>query len=144
MTDVDTQSKLAECQDMIRLLTAKLTEVVAERDRLRAERSDALSVCQELYSDPNAPAALRLKAAGLALQFERPRLEPLPPPMNLVAEPAERLPLAELVRLQRARADALQHLPPGHPEYEKWVWREDYTCPALDSPGQGSDDDTGD
>ena len=75
MTDAEIQSKLAECQDMIRLLTAKLTEVAAERDRLRAEKSDALSVCQEMYNNPDVPPALRLKAAGLALPHETPRLD---------------------------------------------------------------------
>jgi len=106
VTDADTQSKLAECQDMIRLLTAKLTEVAAERDRLRAEKSDALSVCQELYSDPTAPPALRLKAAGLALQFEVPRLLPEKAALELQAEPVEDL--ATLVERQRRRADAMQ------------------------------------
>ena len=105
MTDADVQSKLAECQDMIRLLTAKLTEVAAERDRLRAEKSDALSVCQEVYSDPNASPALRLKAAGLALQFETPKLMPERAPLNLTAEPY--VPLAELVSQRRAHVDAM-------------------------------------
>jgi hypothetical protein len=35
------------------------------------------------------------------------------------------LPLAEVVRLQRARAKALQGLPLGHSEYKKWVWDDD-------------------
>jgi len=105
VTDADIQSKLAECQDMIRLLTAKLTEVVAERDRLRAEKSDALSVCQEVYSDPSAPAALRLKAAGLALQFEVPKLMPERVPINATCE--EYIPLAELITRRRAHCDQI-------------------------------------
>ena len=105
MTDAETQSKLAECQDMIRLLTAKLTEVAAERDRLRAEKSDALSVCQEMYNNPDVPPALRLKAAGLALQFEVPKLMPERAPINATCE--EYIPLAELIAQRRARCDQL-------------------------------------
>jgi hypothetical protein len=70
MTDTDVQSKLAEYEGIVRLLTAKLEELAAENTRLRSEKSDALSVCKEVYSDPAAPAALRLKAAGLALPHE--------------------------------------------------------------------------
>jgi hypothetical protein len=99
------QSKLAEYESIVRLLTAKVEELVAENQRLRSEKSDALSVCKEVYSDPNAPPALRLKAAGLALPHEVPRLESVPPPMDLVAEEIE--PLADVVRRQRARADRM-------------------------------------
>jgi hypothetical protein len=105
MTDTDTQTKLAEYEGLVRMLTSKLEEMAAENTRLRSERSDALSVCKEVYSDPNAPPALRLKAAGLALPHETPRLESVPPPLELVAESIE--PLADVVRRQRARADRM-------------------------------------
>jgi len=99
-------AKLAEYEDMIRALTVKCEELAAENTRLRSEKSDALSVCQEVYSDPNAPAVLRLKAAGLALPHEVPRLEPVPPPLDLVAEPPPE-PLADLIARQRARCDRM-------------------------------------
>ena len=35
------------------------------------------------------------------------------------------IPLAEVVRLQRARAKALEGLPPDHPKYRDWVWDDD-------------------
>jgi len=129
MTDVEK----AEYDDVIRQLMAKCEQLAGENTRLRSERSDALSVCQELYSDPNAPAALRLKAAGLALQFERPRLESVPPPMDLVKEP-DYLPLAEVVRLQRARADkALAE----DPQFE--CWRNRHRLPSAGvSDGNGN------
>jgi hypothetical protein len=101
-----TDAEKAEYEDVIQKLTTALEQVAAENARLRAEKSDALSVCQEVYSDPTAPPALRLKAAGLALQFETPRLQPVPPPLDLVAEPT--IPLADLVTAQRKRADLMQ------------------------------------
>jgi len=53
-----------------------------------------------------------------------PRLLPEKAPLDLAAEPAS-LPLAEKVRLQRARAKALEGLPPDHPKYRDWVWDAD-------------------
>jgi hypothetical protein len=104
-----TDAEKAEYDDVIRQLMQKCEQLAAENTRLRSEKSDALSVCQEVYSDPTAPAALRLKAAGLALQFETPKLMPERAPLELQAEPVE--PLADLVRRQRARADAILALP---------------------------------
>jgi hypothetical protein len=110
MTDTDIQSKLAEYEGMVRLLTAKLEELAAENTRLRSEKSDALSVCKEVYSDPNAAPSLRLKAAGLALPHEVPRFESVPPPLELVAEVVE--PLADVIARQRARIARMDLEPP--------------------------------
>src|SRR5215472_5445874 len=104
-----TDAEKAEYEDVVRQLMQKCEQLAAENTRLRLEKSDALSVCQELYSDPTAPAALRLKAAGLALPHETPRLEPVPPPMTLVAEEYE--PLSVVVERQRARMNRLLALP---------------------------------
>jgi hypothetical protein len=105
MTDTDLQSKLAEYEDVVRLLTAKLEELAAENARLRSSENNAHSVLREVYNDPTASSAVRVKAAGLALPHEVPRLQPVPPPLDLVAEPI--VPLAELVEQQRARMDRL-------------------------------------
>jgi hypothetical protein len=140
MTDADK----AEYEGVIRLLTAKVEELAGENARLRSSENNAHSVLREVYNDPTASPAVRVKATGLALGHESAPLKAQPAPLELTAAKPANLPLAELVRLQRARADALQGLPPGHPEYEKWVWREDYTCPALDSPSQGSNDSSSD
>src|SRR6516162_3144452 len=107
MTDIEK----AEYEDILRRLTAKCEELAAENARLRSEKSDALSVCKEVYSDPNASPSLRLKAAGLALNFERPRIESAPPVIELTAKPIEDL--ATLVNRRRARQNALQGLPAG-------------------------------
>jgi hypothetical protein len=102
-----TDTEKAEYEGIIRLLTTKLEEVAAENTRLRSEKSDALSVCQLIYSDPDAPLAIRIKAAGLALPHETPRLTPVPPPLDLSAEEIVE-PLAVVVERQRARQNALQ------------------------------------
>jgi hypothetical protein len=101
MTDIEK----AEYDDVVRQLMAKCEQLAAENTRLRSEKSDALSVCKEVYSDPNAAPSLRLKAAGLALPHEVPRLESVPAPLDLVAEPIE--PLADVVRRQRARCERM-------------------------------------
>jgi hypothetical protein len=75
-----------------------------------APKSDALSVLREVYNDPAASPAHRIKAAGLALPHEVPRLESVPPPLDLVAEPIE--PIADVVARQRARADRMMLEPP--------------------------------
>src|SRR5215469_4272434 len=104
-----TDTEKAEYEGVIQKLTTALEQLAAENTRLRAEKSDALSVCQELYSDPTAPPALRLKAAGLALQFEVPKLMPERAPVDATCE--EYIPLAELIERQRRRADQLLALP---------------------------------
>jgi hypothetical protein len=132
VTDTNIQSKLAEYEDVVRLLTAKCEELAAENARLRTEKSDALSVCREVYSDPKADPALRLRAAGLALPHEVPRLMPEPKPLELVAEPVE--PLHQLVERQRKRCYELQALPLSV--------REDMIRGVVRRDGNGSGDDT--
>src|SRR5215472_17235736 len=105
MVEEALEAKLKRHEDALVACMAEITKLREENARLRSEKSDALSVCKEVYSDPNAPAALRLKAAGLALPHEVPRLESVPPPLDLVAEPYE--PLAVVVDRQRKRADAM-------------------------------------
>ena len=100
-----TDAERAEYDDVVRQLMQKLEQLAAENTRLRSEKSDALSVCQELYSDPTAPPALRLKAAGLALQFEVPKLIPERAPVDATCE--EYIPLAELITQRRARCDQM-------------------------------------
>jgi hypothetical protein len=85
---------------------AKCEQLAAENARLRSEKSDALSVLREVYNDPTASPAHRIKAAGLALPHEVPRLESVPPPLELVAEVIE--PLADVVARQRARVERME------------------------------------
>ena len=61
---------------------------------------------KEIYLDPDAPQGNRIKAASAALPHESPRLAPVSPPLDLVAEPV--IPLADLVAQRRARQNALE------------------------------------
>jgi hypothetical protein len=101
-----TDTEKAEYDDVIRQLMVKCEQLAAENARLRSSENNAHSVLKEIYSDPTASPAVRVKAAGLALPHETPRLESVPPPLELRAEP-EYEPLADVVRRQRARADRM-------------------------------------
>jgi hypothetical protein len=100
------EAKLRRHEDALVACMAEITKLRAENARLRSSENNAHSVLREIYNDPDAPQGVRVKAAGLALQHETPRLTPVPPPMDLVAEPPE--PLADLIARQRARADRME------------------------------------
>ena len=127
-----TDSERAEYDDVVRQLMAKCEQLASENARLRSEKSDAMSVVKEIYSDPSASPALRLKAAGLALPHEVPRLAPVEAPLELVAEVVE--PLAVVVERQRARARAIQALPLEQ--------RAAMISGVAPGDGNGRDDDT--
>jgi hypothetical protein len=126
------EEKLARYETVLDLQMKEIDRLRAENARLRSG-GDAHTVLKEIYNDPDAPQGNRIKAAQAALNVEKPRLEPVPPPMDLVSE--EIIPLADLVRLQRARADRMMLEPP-------------YRVVSGQKPngngsnGNGSDDDT--
>ena len=94
--------------ELIRQLVQRLRETVDENDRLKAlvtnltEGANAHQTLQSLYRNAELPESLRAKCAIGALPHETPRLEPVPPPLELVAEPVIP-PLAQLVEERRAR-----------------------------------------
>ena len=98
--------------DLIRQLVQRLRETVDENDRLKAlvanltEGANAHQTLQSLYRNVDLPESLRAKCAIGALPHETPRLEPVPPPLDLTAEPPQ-IPLAELVALRRKHVDRL-------------------------------------
>jgi hypothetical protein len=104
MTDLEK----AEYDDVIRQLMAKVEQLAAENAALKAGL-DAHSTLKSIYADANQPAGVRVKAASAALPHEVPRLESVPPPLDLVAEPVECL--ATVVEKQRARMNKLLALP---------------------------------
>lgn len=67
--------------DIIKQQNAGLEQLIVEREQLRAEvdalvawasgDQDALSILQKTYLNPQSPESYRIKAAGLALPFER-------------------------------------------------------------------------
>jgi hypothetical protein len=144
MTDADLQSKLAEREDVIRQLEARLQETVDENDRLRAVvakltegADDAHSTLRRLYLDEALSPTARVRAASAALNFEKPRLENVPPPLELTAKPVEDL--ATLVHRRRRRQAALEGLdyqdPANAATFRAWTEREDGTYPAEDDIG---------
>src|SRR6516165_10454293 len=111
-----TDTEKAEYESVVGMLTAKLEEAVGEIDRLRAVvakltgTDDAHSTLRRLYLDEALPPTARVRAAAAALNFEKPRLESVPPPLDLTAEETYE-PLATLVEKQRKRCDELLALP---------------------------------
>src|SRR6516165_2642872 len=131
-TEAMTDIEKAEYDDVIRQLMAKCEQLAAENARLRSSENNAHSVLREVYNDPTASPAVRVKAAGLALPHETPRLTPVAPPLDLVAEPYE--PLATAVERQRKRANAILALPLEE--------RERMIAGVVRRDGNGSDDDS--
>jgi hypothetical protein len=102
-----TDPEKAEYDDVVRQLMAKCEQLAAENARLRSEKSDALSVLKEIYNDPDASQAHRIKAAGLALPHEVPRLMPEKAAIDATCEEIYE-PLADVIARQRARCDRMQ------------------------------------
>jgi hypothetical protein len=124
-----TDPEKAEYDDVVRRLMAKCEQLAAENAALKAGL-DAHSTLKSIYSDSTQPATVRVKAASASLAVEKPRLEPVPPPLDLVAEEIE--PLAQAVERQRARMDKLLSLP-----------LEARSRLITGVGGNGQDDDTG-
>jgi hypothetical protein len=109
MVEETAEQKLARYETVLDLQMKELDRLRSENERLRTV-AGAHGVLKEIYLDPDAPQGNRIKAAQAALPHETPRLNPVPPPLDLVAEPIE--PLADLVARQRARADRMMLEPP--------------------------------
>ena len=121
------------------LCRAQADEITRLRDELTraTEGAGALAILQSLYRDPAMPQSLRAKCAIGCLPHETPRLNPVSQ-LELAAEP-ESLPLAEVVRLQRARADkALAE----DPQFEAWRNSRHLLSTGV-TDGDGSDGNSG-
>jgi hypothetical protein len=127
------EQKLKRHEDALIACMAEIERLRAENARLRSSESNAHSVLKEVYSDPSTPPALRIKAAGLALPHEVPRLESVPPPLELIAEPVESL--ADVVTRQRARADRFLAM--------SMAQREALIGAGVSKSDGSDDDDTG-
>ena len=123
------EEKLARFETVIDLQMKELDRLRAENERLRTV-AGAHGVLKEIYLNPDAPQGNRIKAAQAALPHEVPRLESVPPPLDLVAEPIE--PLADVVARQRARADRMLAEDP------QFLAVRNYRAISLE--GNGSDD----
>jgi len=109
MTVTDSiKSKLNQAAYTIRLQTARIAELEAENERLKA-RLGAHATLRLIYSDPNAPQGNRIKAAASAISYEVPKLMPEPRPLELAAEPVESL--EDLYKARLEREDRILALP---------------------------------
>jgi hypothetical protein len=122
------EAKLKRHEDALVACMAEIERLRAENASLKANNASAHQTLRAIYADSTQPASVRVKAAQAALNVETPRLESVPPPLELIAEPVE--PLADLIARQRARCDRMI--------------LEDPHFRGLLSPsrGNGSDDDT--
>jgi hypothetical protein len=88
MIEETLEAKLKRHEDALVACMAEIEKLRAENARLRSE-SDAHTVLKEIYSNPDAPQANRIKAAAASLAHEKPRLMPQPAPLDLPCEEIE-------------------------------------------------------
>jgi hypothetical protein len=98
------KAQLDEAAQVMRQQMARIAELEAEVERLKSA-ANAHDVLKEIYANPNQPIGHRIKAAQAALPHEVPRLESVPPVLELAAE--EVIPLADLIAQRRARHDRM-------------------------------------
>jgi hypothetical protein len=98
--------------DIIDKQSTALEKLLAERDELRAlleingQKLDALSCLQRAYNNPQSSETNRIKAAGLAVPFEQPKLS--------VTATASVL-LYDLLEERRRRSKVIEHQPSSDP-----------------------------
>ena len=127
-----TDPEKTEYENVIRLLTAKVEELLTANERLTSELT-AHQTLRAIYSDSTQPATVRVRAASAALGVESAPLKSVAPPLELVAQEYE--PLSVVVERQRARMNRLLALPLEQRErLIQGVERDD------DNSGDGSDE----
>jgi len=131
-----TDTEKDERERLIGLLTTKLQETVDENDRLKAlvklteGVDDAHSTLRRIYLNEAESSNARIKAAQASINYEKSRLENVPPALELTAKPVEDL--ATVVHRRRRRQVALEGRLEGDPELKRWIEREDGSYPADD------------
>ena len=100
------KAKLDDAKHVMRRQMEEIDRLRAENERLKANAS-AHQTLAAIYSDPNQPTGHRIKAAGLALGVETPRLDSVPPAIDATCEEIIE-PLADVIARQRARCDRMQ------------------------------------
>src|SRR5215472_9254132 len=117
------ETKLKRHEDALVACMAEITKLREENARLRSSENSAHAVLREVYNDPSASPAVRVRAAQAAISHESAPLKAMSPPLELVAKPVEDL--ATLVHRRRRRQTALEGRLEGDPEYKRWIERED-------------------
>ena len=110
-----TDPEKAEYEDVLRRLTAKCEELVAENARLRSE-SGAHTALRSVYTDPQASETNKVRAAAAAIGYEQPKIGSVLPSMGSIN------------RTERWRA------------FEMWSQRRQYIIEHHAIPPAGWDD----
>jgi len=128
------KAQIDDAKDVMRRQMTRIAELEAEVERLRSA-AGAHEVLRSIYADSNQPTGHRIKAAGLAIGHEVPKIQSVPPAIDATCEEIE--PLAVVVERQRRRADAILALPLA--EREQLI-----RGVGRDGNGNGSDANSGD
>jgi hypothetical protein len=84
----------------------RIAELEAEIERLQSV-AGAHGVLKAIYGNPDQPTGHRIKAAGLALPHEVPKLMPERAPLELQADP-EKVSLFDLAEARRKKTEPFQ------------------------------------
>jgi hypothetical protein len=106
----DRDQQLSRALELLQAQTAKIRTLEAEIDRLNlviSNSHDALAHLQKIYSDPNAPIADIIRAAGMALSFERAK----PPSVNASIDGSTLFNLLESKRLAKRKTAVIDITP---------------------------------
>ena len=106
MTEETPEEKLARYEFVLDAYVRELATLREENERLKSA-AGAHEVLKNIYSDATQPTGHRLKAAGLALPHEMPRLMPEKAAIDAACEEISE-PLPVIIERQRARMDAMQ------------------------------------
>ena len=104
MTEETAEEKIARYEFVLDAYVRELTTLREENERLKSA-DGAHDVLRRIYLNEAENSNTRLKAAQASINFEKSRLENVPPPLDLVPEQYESL--ADKVTRMRAYADAL-------------------------------------
>ena len=120
------EAKLNEYETLLKLQMAKIDELSAENERLRAglTPSTAHSTLQAIYRDESAPRSDRIKAANGAIGYEQPKMGSILPSLGNINR-AERWRVFEMWSQRRQYILEHRDFPP--PNWDAHLQPEVYT-----------------
>jgi len=123
------EAKLNEYETLLKLQMAKIAELSAENERLKAGL-DAHSTLQSIYRDESAPRSDRIKAANGAIGYEQPKMGSILPSLGSVNR-AERWRVFEMWSQRRQYIIEHRDIPP--PNWDAHLQPDVYTPPEGDA-----------
>ena len=119
------EAKLNEYETLLKLQMAKIAELSAENEALKAGL-DAHGTLQAIYRDETAPRSDRIKAANGAIGYEQPKMGSIPPSLGSVNR-AERWRVFEMWSQRRQYIIEHRDIPP--PNWDAHLQPDVYTPP---------------